>query len=235
MSNNLIIQALPWDSEFFHLRIGRVDIHTKKDWKQLQQTLKSSQTPFEVLYVFSHTGVPAPIPRARLVDTKIVYRKKVSRTNLSENRCILEFKETVPDEALYQLALISGQHSRFNIDDRFPFGSYERLYRKWIENSVNGIFAKVVLCFVEGDTKVGFVTIGEKDGEGEIGLIAVDPHWQGRGIGSQLIQAAERWLETHRIDYLRVATQQDNVAACHFYENCGFVKNSVTDIYHLWI
>lgn len=235
MSNSLLIRTLPWDSDFFHLRIGRVDVHAATDWVLLREMVESGQAPFDLLYVFSDAELPAPLPAARRVDTKIVYRKKVSPTGLPGNGHIREFGETVPDAELYRLALISGQHSRFKVDDRFPEGSYERLYRKWIENSVNGQFADTVLCHVEGDSKRGFVTLGVKAEEGEIGLIAVDPRWQGHGIGAKLIQAAERRLQARGVDYLEVATQQDNVAACHFYEKCGFVKKSGTDIYHLWI
>ena len=235
MSNSLLIRTLPWDSDFFHLRIGRVDVHAATDWELLREMVESGQAPFDLLYVFSDAELPAPLPAARRVDTKVVYRKMVSPAEPSEDGHILEFEGTVPDAELYRLALVSGRYSRFNVDERFPEGSYERLYRRWIENSVNGLCAETVLCYVEGDSTLGFVTLGMNAGEGEIGLIAVDPHWQGHGIGAKLIRAAERRLQARGVDSLEVATQQDNTTACHFYEKCGFVKKSGTDIYHLWI
>ena len=236
MSSSAMINPLSWDSAFFHLRIGKVDIETSTDCELLRKTMENGGAPFDLLYVFSRLDGPVSIKSAKLVDTKVVYRKKLTRIDQPQNRLVQTYENTIPDEELYRLALISGQYSRFNTDERFPAGSYDRLYRRWIEGSVNGQLADRVLCFVEGGSKLGFVTLKKTTREeGSIGLIAVDSPVQGRGVGTALIEAAERWFLTQGVNSMDVATQKDNVSACRFYRKCGFVQESSVDIYHLWL
>jgi len=52
---------------------------------------------------------------------------------------------------------------------------------------------------------------------------AVDADYRGAGIARALMQAAAAWAKARKLAGLRIETQSNNVAACHFYENCGFV------------
>ena len=53
--------------------------------------------------------------------------------------------------------------------------------------------------------------------------IRVAPDVRGRGVGSALFRAAERWAETKGCRQLKVETQTVNVAACRFYARHGCV------------
>lgn len=53
--------------------------------------------------------------------------------------------------------------------------------------------------------------------------IRVSPETRGRGVGTALFRAAESWARGQGCRYLRVETQNINVAACKFYaaQGCG--------------
>lgn len=55
----------------------------------------------------------------------------------------------------------------------------------------------------------------------------VDPAWRGRGIGSQLLDHAERWAQKHDFGRVSLLTDGDNDAAHHFYERNGFMRSSM--------
>ena len=54
------------------------------------------------------------------------------------------------------------------------------------------------------------------------------------GIGKALMNAAKHYAYVNRLG-LEVTTQADNVPACSFYENNGFVMQSQTTVYHIWL
>ncbi len=57
--------------------------------------------------------------------------------------------------------------------------------------------------------------------------IRVSPEGRGRGVGSALFRAAERWAVARGCRSLKVETQNVNVPACRFYERRGCVLAAV--------
>jgi GNAT superfamily N-acetyltransferase len=51
--------------------------------------------------------------------------------------------------------------------------------------------------------------------------LRVAPAWQGRGVGSALFRAGQRWAGANGYRTLVVETQDINVAACRFYARMG--------------
>jgi GNAT superfamily N-acetyltransferase len=76
-----------------------------------------------------------------------------------------------------------------------------------------------------GDT-VGFVAVKlhSEDSMGEIYMVAVDPDYQGRGIGSALIEFALNWMKDAGMLIAMVETGGDlgHAPARHTYEKAGF-------------
>ena len=83
--------------------------------------------------------------------------------------------------------------------------------------------------------EAGLLTLGEKNGRADIGLLAVDAAVRGQRIGQQLVAAAHVQALAWGYTTLQVVTQGDNFPACRFYEKCGFTPESVEHIYHLWL
>ena len=68
------------------------------------------------------------------------------------------------------------------------------------------------------------------DAQGDLAVlwdIRVAPEARGQGVGSALLDAAERWASRHGARRLQVETQNINVAACRLYARHGFALEAV--------
>jgi GNAT superfamily N-acetyltransferase len=78
----------------------------------------------------------------------------------------------------------------------------------------------------DADSIVGFVAVKlhKDDNMGEIYMVAVEPDFQGRGIGSALIEFALGWMKEVGMSIAMVETGGDpgHAAARHTYEKAGF-------------
>ncbi|MBR5574430.1 MAG: GNAT family N-acetyltransferase [Paludibacteraceae bacterium] len=170
-----------------------------------------------------------------LVDTKTIYAKSIDSSAIMP-ATIERYQESVPNDDLYRLALVSGVYSRFRLDNSLPSDSYERLYRCWIERSVDGAMADLVLVHCTDNQIDGMITMKIEADVAHIGLVSVDEGSQGRGVGTMLIRAVEAHLQSNTtVRHLKVATQWANKPACHLYEKNGFVVEEKTNIYHWWL
>ena len=229
------IQKLDWDSDFFGLRIGRVIISSKEEIEDLVNQKTKVQEEFDLIYVFASHGLEFSAVNAKLVDEKVVYAlSDTSRPELNKNVMLWDEDRGVTEELLH-LALVSGKYSRFKLDNGFSLGSYERLYSRWIEQSVNHSIASEVFCYMIEGAPRGLVTLNDKNGLGTIGLVAIHEDFQHRGIGSSMMNHVIRYSIEKQTEKLTVATQLDNIPACRLYEKSGFVVESVTDIWHWWL
>ena len=81
-------------------------------------------------------------------------------------------------------------------------------------------------CAIDGDSLVGFVAVKlhSEGNVGEIYMIAVDPDYQGHGIGSALIEFALKRMKDAGMSIAMVETGGDagHTPARHTYEKLGF-------------
>lgn len=227
----MIFKYLDWDSEFFGLHIGKLVLDHKNDAICLCNT--AIYKDYDLIYIFAQPNMMVNLSGCLLADEKVIYTKHIN-VNFDHVSAVKPYVAHIPNEALYHLALQSGVYSRYNLDRHFPEGSYEKLYSKWIEQSVNKAIANDVLCYYDNNKIVGMLTIAIEKDEGNIGLIAVDSSYRNKNIGTQLIMATECYLQQKNILTLNVATQKKNEAACHLYKKNGFCQLSITNVYHWW-
>ncbi|MFY7911819.1 MAG: GNAT family N-acetyltransferase [Emticicia sp.] len=231
------MKELTWDSDFFNKKIGRIDI--SDDYALLVENLeKAFQQQYDLIYVFGNksTSIPSEILEkfnGKIVDKKITYSAKVTDLRTKNTIEIKEFREQNGSQ-LYDLAYLSGTHSRFRLDKGLDIENFKRLYREWIDKSVRHQIAEKVFVYEDKQQIKGMVTLGVKEKVANIGLIAVDEALQGKGVGMSLIDACVQYCKTENITTLDVPTQLDNTQACKFYEKCGFTEKSVQNIYHFW-
>jgi len=116
---------------------------------------------------------------------------------------------------------------------QLPFPSAEQ-WRKRLTDPPEGLFSLV--AYVEGGEVVGqlglhtFPNRPRRRHVGQIGM-AVRDDWQGKGVGTALMQAAidlaENWLNLTRLE-LEVFV--DNTPAIRLYEKCGFsIEGTLVD------
>jgi dTDP-4-amino-4,6-dideoxy-D-galactose acyltransferase len=217
------IKLLEWDTQFFNKRIGSLylDLTPQKELKNL-----SNLNDFDIVYIFSSEEISIQAP---LMDIKVTYSKSIKKTS-SINE-VIKFNISKHDyNQLLELSYQSGHDSRFLKDPSFGLFQFKRLYKRWIDNSIDDN-ETLVLIHPNKENIEGFVTVKKNMNYAQIGLIAVKPNSHGKGIGKKLIQAVENQLK----DGLKliVATQETNTGACKFYENLGFRLEKNEYIYHL--
>ena len=231
-----MLQPLEWDSVFFGKKIARIDIADLKKNAALINTL-IRESSFDLIYCFvqpnegSVDEIVSMLDGAIWVDGKVTYLKKAMQQDYASDY-ILSAKEM--ESALYDLAIQTGVYSRFHTDKRFEPDHYVNLYKKWIENSVNRSIADEVALWRENESVEGMITIGEKNGRADIGLVGVDQRARGKGIATQLLRFAENFAYNKDFKELQVVTQQQNEPACRLYEKYGFELESVVNIFHIW-
>lgn len=79
---------------------------------------------------------------------------------------------------------------------------------------------------IEANSTIGFVAVKlhSDDSMGEIYMIAVDPDYQNRGVGTALTEFALNWMKEEGMSIAMVETGDDraHAPARHTYEKAGF-------------
>jgi dTDP-4-amino-4,6-dideoxy-D-galactose acyltransferase len=145
------------------------------------------------------------------------------------------YAEKIPNLDLETLAFAAGTYSHFKIDPKFPTHLFYKLYKTWIANSTSGEIANAVLVVRRKEQIVGMITLGKKNGRGDIGLLAVSPDYRGQNIGTHLVQAAQVNFRRAGLQVSQVVTQTANKPACNLYENCGYQIEKIENFYHFWL
>jgi dTDP-4-amino-4,6-dideoxy-D-galactose acyltransferase len=235
-----MIQYLEWDSDFFSKKIYKVNVDTSFQLTdQIERILNElkelkADGAYFVLSDYNEVWNTAlNNHNIECFDKKIVFEKKIETGKLRNPDVHIEdYKSSINNELL-KLGLESGNYSRFKIDKELS-PKFEQLYSKWIENSLNGLIADTFIVYRLKTQIAGMITGKVNNDIATIGLIAAHPNFQGQGIGSELMNAAERSFAKKNAKYVQVATQVANTKACVFYVKCGYHIHTVTPIYHFW-
>ncbi len=226
---------LPWDSDFFKKKIGKVIIPNKFDYNicnTIYETAKALK--YNLLYVFSAVDLKKIVEKVSYHDNKIIFKKEISAHPISDS-LISEFTELTPTPEMIDLALLSGKYSRFNLDKEFSKNDFFLLYKTWIEKSVNKTIADKVYIATLNEKIVGLVTCKNNSCSTKIGLLAVNHEFNGKGIGKKLVESCANFAIYSNHKFLTVETQFINQDAMSFYTKAGFIQTESIHIYHLKI
>lgn len=80
----------------------------------------------------------------------------------------------------------------------------------------------VYFAYVDGQLAGQIILSTSWNGYAYVDDIAVDASFRQQGIGRALIQQAIAWAKTKQLPGIMLETQNVNVAACLFYQRCGF-------------
>lgn len=229
-----MIQKLDWDSNFFNLKIGKVEIDNTTEEDIIYLTQLKKKAGYDLLYLFQNeenNNLKSSIINSggRLINQKVTYSKQQFEERTQINQ-IIEHKGALSDDLL-NLVYQSGHQSRFRLDPTLNH-KFKKMYRLWIEKSLCGELADKVFIHKNNNIIDGFITVKLNDHIGQIGLIAVDASTRGKGIGNLLSQKADEWYIQNQVKCANVVTQLINKAACNFYEKNGYSISSISHIYH---
>lgn len=216
------IEKLDWDSSFFGIEVGKCVL--KGPFSEVQTDLNKGD--FDLVYIFSSATV---VGLEQLFHSeRIRYIKNTSKENAEPNDRI----QIAPNNSLRIKKMVSraGSFSRFNLDLKFPPDTTEKLYSVWLQKCFLDN-DKECLVYTKGTELLGVICI--QFGEvGDILLLAVSPKHLSKGIGTQLMNEANRRFYSKRIEKMRVQTQVLNTQATRFYTHLGFKTDEQWHIYH---
>jgi dTDP-4-amino-4,6-dideoxy-D-galactose acyltransferase len=231
---------LDWDSEFFGLRIARVQPRSLDEETTKGVLSWCEENSIDCLYFLAEASDKTSASLAedngfRFVDVRVAYERPLGQGNDFGERsanirpCVAE---DIP--VLREIAGSSHYDSRFYFDSRFSKPACDALYETWIEKSCMGYADAVLVAEVEGRA-AGYISLHLKEGNvGQIGLVGVRAGAQGQGLGKNLISESLRWFAGKGVERVVVVTQRRNLAAQRIYQKFGFTLASVEVWYHRW-
>ena len=225
-----MIKKLEWDTEFFKKKIGTLIFDEVPEgglgkvleeakscnYKYIVCQLKSPQlSTINLLeghkFYLSDVGVTWEM---RVEE----YLSKVEKRGLDSN---IEVSEAVVKDipGLQEMIKPMFPNSRFYSDPFFSPEEADNLHVVWIENSVLGKAADLVLHVPDK----GFVTCKKREDEaGEVILIGIKNGFRGENLGRALMNSSVEWFSKNGIKSIKIKTQLKNIAAMNFYRKLGF-------------
>lgn len=232
-----MIEKVDWDSVFFGYDVGMLRL--QDDHNINLNTLFVESKRFRLTYVSSSKPIERHY-RLNLVDIKVMLKmpsKGLCLSTTAWNGLIIEDFDLRKHSytELLDLAMLSGKYSRFKTDKKFENGEFDKLYKEWIDRSIDHTIAERVLVCLDKKRICGFVTICPGgDNTSRIGLIAVDPDYRGLKIATNLIKSVDNYSFENGRQFIVVSTQNNNTPAMELYKQNGFRIVSREYIYHLW-
>lgn len=235
---------LEFDTSLFGFNVARID--SRIDAMQLESTLPELRREgVRLAYWLMDASADGELRHravtlgGRLVDEKTTFFMDLDPAEHVDSPLATPLK---PDEAfacgdaLESLAVQAGEYSRFAVDPLVPRDKFIDLYTLWMRRSISGEIADCVLVIREEQNAIaGMVTLGQKRGRGDIGLIAVHEACRGRKYGQHLVRAAQQWFRDHGYRQSQVVTQGVNLPACNLYHKCGYRIEKVEACFHFWL
>ena len=157
-----------------------------------------------------------------------------STQKLDDRFKVLQYSKDKPKISkpdILRFARIIGATSRYFHDSAIPKIYAERLYVRWIENSLKG-YADECFMVMRGGRLAGLITLKIKEAAGYIDLIGVGENYQGIGLGGVLASRSIEYFKSKNIKNIFVVTEGENLQANIFYQKNGFITQNVELVYH---
>ena len=224
------IEPLAWESEFFQRQSAKLhlsDSAPRVNPAELDAfTLTQAKVPAHRLDLIDSLGplgfklVEGEVDLALSVASAVGTENATPQSEAGTYQHRVATPEDIP--LLRSVAAKAFALSRFRAPWYDPQDS-GRFYALWAEKAVLGTFDHQCLLVMDATGQpAGFVTLRDlADGSARIGLLAVFPDAQGKGLGSALMSAAKQWCQSHGLHRLWVATQMSNIAALRLYIRSG--------------
>jgi dTDP-4-amino-4,6-dideoxy-D-galactose acyltransferase len=235
----LALTELTWDSEFFGLKVARIDGSTTNPDALMSVVELARHARFDCLYYLLDSQPQAESLTAQRAGFGLIDLRITLEVCLNEPLPDLSGRvrnATAGDVAeLAAIARSAHRDSRFYCDGRFPHDKCDELYATWLARSVSGDLADAVLTLDDSGAAAGYVTCTRRpDGSGNIGLFGVAERARGRGHGQRLLTGALGWFVERGVHRVSVVTQGRNAAAQRSYQRHGFLTRRVQLWYHQW-
>jgi dTDP-4-amino-4,6-dideoxy-D-galactose acyltransferase len=242
MERTSVCRFLPWDSEFFGFRIGRVESDRLSAGTIDAVMAWCAAHAIDCLYLLSDAGDHGTDQLAQAAGfQKVDVRLTLVHSLMGKALKGIEdedpaVRECRPQDVLALAAVARASHtdSRFYADPNFARSRCDALYETWLTQNCRSSAHQVLIAQWQ-DQPVGYISFRRVDERyGEIELLGVSAAVRGRGLGRRLVYAALRVLAGQGLAEVAVVTQERNTAARQLYQHTGFMVHRAQFWYHRW-
>lgn len=240
MNKELEISYLEWDSKFFSLKIGKIEIYHESTFDENRFIESAEQENYDLIYIIKF-GEFLPINKSIkiglfLMDSMITLSLKNNVPKHINNPFLIRNSITEKElSACYKIAEQTSSVSRFANEPLIGVENAKKLYRKWVDNAVNGVFCDGIFLEKNNDDVNGIHLIKTdlKNKIGHCSIIGVLDGTKGSGIGSKLWNQALGYWSLNGINKCMVPFSIQNLPSFNFHLKIGFNKvEEVKNIYH---
>jgi ribosomal protein S18 acetylase RimI-like enzyme len=228
---------LPWDSEFWGCRVGRIE-QEPDGGRGL--SLIGATSDVDLAYLLRSADDLASIQLAERSGFRTVDFRCEVHLDLDQYRPAIShdigIRQATRDDLSAAASLASTSHSntRFGNDPLLPRDRVHELYGQWIRRDADRDGWSIAVATSDDDELIGYVTYGElAPGVGTVGLIGVAAHARNLGLGSQLLDAAVDAQRRLGATTMRVVTQGGSQPAMRMYQRAGFTVAAL-DVWLHW-
>jgi dTDP-4-amino-4,6-dideoxy-D-galactose acyltransferase len=227
-------EILPWDTEFWGVRIARVEGDTMTAERAAELEAWTAANDVACLYFLA--GKDAASAHAaedagfRLMDVRVGLAR--ASAEVAEDARVRPFAQA-DLTALRAIARASHRATRFYADPRFPEDRCDELYDVWITRSVEG-WADAVFVAEHDGRPAGYLSLHGGAERSTIGLVAVAEGARGSGLGAALVDRGIAWAYERGLPEIGVVTQGRSAAALRVYERRGFAVETLGFWFHRW-
>lgn len=237
-------EFLPWDTEFFGHRTGRVTGDILDEAKAEAVDRWAAENAIRMLYFLGRSDHPATTRVAEnhgysLVDVRITFERVLNAGSVGTVASSLGFAIRPASLAdvptLRSIAATGHVGTRFANDPHFSPERVRDFYATWIALECQGRARQVLVADPKNGTPAGYIScyLGPS-ATGEIGLVGVSETYRSNGLGSTLVRAALDWFESQGTRQVTVVTQGNNKPAQRLYQKNGFLTQNVQLWFHKW-
>lgn len=230
-------RPLPWDTEFFDIPIGTVDL-SGADAESLDLVEREAREQGVVcLYgtldpAESRTTYFVQTRGFRFVEAATTFDLRPSEPPIPEPPDTT-FRQGTPDDipAAAEIVARMADWSRFAVDPRFGIDAARRLYAAWLDRAARADDGVHSLMVAEQDTEI--VAFIGRVSEPEFRVDAVGTTRRGSGAARYLIETARAWAGDVALLGGPIAAR--NVPALRYVSHCNYRVQKVQYVYHRWL
>ena len=243
------LQELEWDTNFFGVKMGEIQLELKSDGSNFSETAlrrtmevarkrnfhfllcQFDTSHQEISHVLTNNGAAI----GDVLVTLALDLSKIPPVPSSPKYEVIKAVYTDLPEIVQIASESFRKYSRFYQDARFDADKVSQFYPSWVAESFMTDGKTYVIK--EQNKVVGFIALQMKPGEKTviITLIAIDISRRGHGLGQALIEWVIAYAVEQGMTRIQVGTQINNLPAVRLYEKNGFQLISAKYRFHIWL
>ena len=169
----------------------------------------------------------------KLIGQNVIFSKNINIKNISPNINLdFEVSKKKDEQKIINICLKNMKSSRFDLDLRIPRIKVEKIRVNWVSSYFLKLENKFIYSVLYKNKLVGLLCVLRKKKNIIIDLIAISKKYNGKGIGSAIIDNLQ--LQFPKLKNIIVGTYKKNKNAVLFYRRYGFKEIKTYNVFHYY-